>query len=148
VSDQKPRLRFDVRDDFKVQQVFLCVQAMNSLGEGEEPNPEKARQVPVSVPKPAAGLAFDYLWADVQKAVDWAEGLSYTYWIKAVDNNDVTGPGVTYSAPMQWSVVSLQTKRAELADQLKKHAESIKDLSGAQEDVRKELGELLKQEKK
>jgi hypothetical protein len=148
VSDQKPRLRFDVRDDFKVKEVFLCVQAMNSLGEGEEPNPEKAKQVPITVPKPAAGLSFDYLWTDVQKAVDWAEGLSYTYWIKAVDNNDVTGPGVTYSAPMQWSVVSLQTKRAELAEQLKKHAESIKDLSGAQEDVRKELGELLKQEKK
>lgn len=148
VSDQKPRLRFDVRDDFKVKQVFLCVQAMNSLGEGEEPNPEKAKQVPIPVPKPAAGLSFDYQWADVQKAVDWAEGLSYTYWIKAVDNNDVTGPGVTYSAPMQWSVVSLQTKRAELTEQLKKHAESIKDLSGAQEDVRKELGELLKQEKR
>lgn len=148
VPGQKPRLRFDVRDDFKVKEVFLCVQALNTLGEGEEPSPEKAKQIPLAVPKPAAGLSFDYEWADPAKAVDWAEGVTFAWWIKAVDNNDVTGPGVTYSAPRQWSVVSLQTKRAELAEQLKKHAESIKDLSGAQEDVRKELGELLKQEKK
>lgn len=148
VATQKPRVRFDVRDDYKVKQVFLCVQSVNSLGEGEEPDPAKAKEIPIDVPKPAAGLAFDYEWKEPGKAVDWAEGLTYTYWIKAVDNNDVTGPGITYSAPRQWSVVSLETKRAELAEQLKKHAESIKDLSGAQENVRKDLGELLKQEKK
>lgn len=148
VPEQKPRLRFDVRDDFKVKEVFLCVQSINSLGEGEEPDPAKAKQIPLTVPKSAAALSFDYEWADPGKSVDWAEGVSFVYWIKAVDNNDVTGPGVTYSAPRQWSVVSLQTKRAELAEQLRKHAESIKDLSGAQEDVRKELGEMLKQEKK
>jgi hypothetical protein len=148
VPGQKPRLRFDVRDDFKVKEVFLCVQALNTLGEGEEPDPEKARQIPLAVPKPSAGLSFDYEWSDPQKAVDWAEGVTFAYWIKAVDNNDVTGPGVTYSTPGQWSVVSLETKRAELAEKLRQHAESIKDLSGAQENVRKELGELLKQEKK
>lgn len=148
VPETKPRLRFDVRDDFKVKEVFLCVQALNTLGEGEEPDPEKARQIPLAVPKPSAGLSFDYEWSDPSKTVDWAEGVTFAYWIKAVDNNDVTGPGVTYSTPRQWSVVSLETKRAELSEQLRKHAELIKDLSGAQENVRKELGELLKQEKK
>ncbi len=56
VSDQKPRLRFDVRDDFKVKQVFLCVQRYEFPGRGvRSPNPEKAKQVPIAVPKPAAG---------------------------------------------------------------------------------------------
>ncbi|MGH8048264.1 MAG: DUF4175 family protein, partial [Chthoniobacterales bacterium] len=58
VATQKPRLRFEVRDDFKVTQVFLCVQQTNNLGEGEEPNPEKAKQIPIPMPKQAAGLAF------------------------------------------------------------------------------------------
>ena len=148
VAGQKPRLRFDVRDDFKVQEIFLCVQPVNSLGEGEEPNPEKAKQIPIPVPAPAAGLAFDYEWKDPEKSGDWAEGTTLAYWIKAVDNNNVTGPGVSYSFPRKWSVVSLQTKREELAEQLRKHAESIKDLSGTQENLRNEMGAILKQEEK
>ncbi len=147
ITTQLPRRRFEVRDDFQVQQVFLCVQPLSSLGEGEEPNPEKAKLIPIPVPQASARLAVDFEWKDPEKSVDWAEGQSFTCWIKAVDNNDVTGPGISYSAPWQWSVVSLQTKREELADQLRRHAESIKDLSGVQESVRKDLGEWLKQEK-
>lgn len=145
ISDRRPSLRFDVRDDFKVKDVFLCVQALNSLGEGEEPDPKKAKEIPIPVPRPAAGLTFNYEWKTPGESVDWSEGQSFACWIKAVDNNDVTGPGITYSSPQQWSVVSLQTKREELAEELRKHAEAIKDLSGAQEGVRNELGEILKQ---
>lgn len=148
IVNQTPQLRFEVRDDFKVQKVFLCVQSLNTLGEGEEPNPEKAKQIPLEVPQPAAALAFNHRWTDVRKQIDWAEGLSYITWIKAVDNNTVTGPGVTYSAPQHWAVVSVETRRGELAEQLKRQAESIKDLSGTQEEIRKKLGELLKLEKK
>ncbi|CAN5721317.1 hypothetical protein BH09VER1_BH09VER1_34780 [soil metagenome] len=146
VATQKPHIKFEVRDDFKVQQVFLCVQSLNTLGEGENPDPAKAKLIPITVPKAAAHIAFDFEWSDPEKTVDWAEGQSFAWWIKAVDNNDVTGPGVTISSPRQWSVVSLQTKRDELAAQLRKNAESIKDLSGAQESVRKSLGEWLKQD--
>ncbi|MEI6491021.1 MAG: hypothetical protein WCO94_00615 [Verrucomicrobiota bacterium] len=145
VPEQKPALRFDVLDDFRVKEVYLCVQPLSSLGEGEEPDPKKAKQIPISFPQPAAGLTFNYEWKNPGESVDWAEGQTFVYWIKAVDNNDVTGPGITYGSPRQWSVVSLQTKREELAEQLRKHAESIKDLSGAQEGARNELGEILKQ---
>lgn len=147
IATQRPRRRFEVRDDFRVEQVFLCVQPQMSLGEGEEPDPEKARQIPISVPEPSARLGFDFEWKDPGKTVDWADGQSFTCWIKAVDNNAATGPGISYSAPWQWSVVSLQTKREELAEQLRRHAESIKDLSGVQDDVRKDLGDWLKQDK-
>ena len=148
VPDQKPVLNFEIRDDFAVKEVFLCVQPHSSLGEGEEPDPNKARQIPIPVPKPAAGLNFHYEWKNPGESVDWAEGQTFTYWIKAVDNNDVTGPGISFSSPREWSVVSLQTKRDELAGQLRRHAESIKDLSGVQEGVRSGLGELLKQDNK
>jgi len=145
IPDQNPVLRFEVRDDFKVREVSLCVQPVSSLREGEEPDPKKAKEIPIPVPKPAAGLTFRYEWKNPRESLDWSEGQTYAYWIKAVDNNDVTGPGITYSSPRQWSVVSLQTKREELAEELRKHAEAIKDLSGAQEGVRNELGEILKQ---
>ena len=148
VIEQKPRLRFEVRDDFKVQEVFLCIQPVSSLGEGEEPDPKKAREIPIPVPVPAAGLAFDFEWKDPEKTGNWSEGTTLTYWIKAVDNNNVTGPGISYTSPREWSVVSLQTKREELAEQLRRHAESIKDLSGTQENLRNEMGEMLKQEDK
>lgn len=148
IPDQKPVLNFEIHDDFAVKDVFLCVQPHSSLGEGEEPDPNKARQIPISVPKPAAGLNFHYEWKNPGESVDWAEGQTFTYWIKAVDNNDVTGPGISFSSPREWSVVSLQTKREEFAGQLRRHAESIKDLSGVQEGVRNGLGELLKQDNK
>lgn len=148
VTEQKPRLRFEVRDDFKVQEVFLCIQPVSSLGEGEEPDPKKAKEIPIPVPGPAAGLAFDFEWKDPEKTGNWSEGTTLTYWIKAVDNNNVTGPGISYTSPREWSVVSLQTKREELAEQLRRHAESIKDLSGTQENLRNAMGEMLKQEDK
>ncbi len=146
VAGQKPRIRFVVSDDFKVQQVFLCVQSMKSLGEGETPDPAKAKEIPIPLPKPAARIAFNFEWTDPEKSVDWSDGQSFTCWIKAVDNNVVTGPGIGYSKPVEWSVVSLQAKRDELADQLRKNAESIRDLSGTQGGVRKSLQDLLKQD--
>lgn len=146
VAEQKPRIRFQVRDDFKISQVVLCVQQTNTLGEGEEPNPDKGTRIPIPMSQPAAGLTFDFEWKDPAKNVDWREGNTFTWWIQAVDNNDATGPGRTYTSPREWSVVSLQTKREELAEQLRKHAESIKDLSGAQENLRNQTGDLLKQD--
>jgi hypothetical protein len=100
------------------------------------------------VPKEAAGLSFNYEWADPAKSVDWAEGATFTYWIKAVDNNNVTGPGISYSEPRQWSVVSLQTKREELAEQMRRQAKLVEDLSNTQKGLRDELGELIKQGEK
>jgi hypothetical protein len=145
VAEQRPKLRFEVRDDFKVTKVFLCVQQTNNLGEGESPNPKNAKEIPITMPKEAAGLSFNYQWENPQSSVDWAEGNTFTYWIKAVDNNNVTGPGVSYSEPRQWAVVSLQTKREELAEQMRKQAKLVEDLSNTQKSLRDELGELIKQ---
>jgi len=146
VAGQNPRLRFEVRDDFKIQQVALLVQQTNTLGEGEEPDPDKATRIPIPMAQADAGLTFDFEWSMPSNNVDWREGNTFTYWIEAVDNNDVTGPGRFHTSPREWSVVSLQTKREELSEQLRKHAESIKDLSGAQENLRNRIGDLLKQD--
>jgi len=140
----KPRLRFTVRDDWATKQVFLCVQADRDLGEGEEPNPDKALQIPIPISKPAAGLTFNMEWQQPSARVDWAEGNSFHYWIKAVDNNNVTGPGVSYTEARQWSVVSEQTKRDELAEAKRKLADLLNGLSDTQKDMQKDLGDTLK----
>jgi hypothetical protein len=142
-----PRLRFTTRDDFQVKQVSLCVQPASTVGEGEAPDPAKAKKIPMAIPKPAAALVFDFEWKDPQKSVDWREGTVVYYWIEAVDNNDVTGPGVSHTPVRQWTLVSVETKRAELTETLRKHAESIEDLSRTQQDLRMRVEEMLKQEK-
>ena len=146
VAQQIPRLRFEVRDDFKVSQVIFCVQQTNVLDQGEKPDPAKALQIPIPVKLSAAGLTFDFEWQERAKHVAWKEGNTFTYWIKALDNNEVTGPGITYTAPREWSFVSLETKRQELAEQLRKQAEAIKALSEAQEILRNQTSDIIQQD--
>ena len=143
-----PRLRFTTRDDFQVKQVFLCVQPASALADGEAPNAEKAKKIALTIPKPAAALVFDYEWNDPAKSVEWQEGTVVHYWIEAVDNNDVTGPGITYSPVRQWTLVSVETKRSELTETLRRHAESIEDLSRTQQDLRSRVEGILNEEKK
>ncbi len=145
VATAQPGLRFDVRDDFLVQKVFLCVEPSDALAEGESPDPAKARRVPIEIKKPADALAFNFRWTDPEKTVNWTEGNTFYYWIEAVDNNNVTGPGITHTAVREWSVVSLKTKRDELTETLRKSADSIETLSRSQEELRSHISDLLKQ---
>ena len=144
IVKDRPRLRFQIRDDFKIKQVFLVIQATKDLGEGEEPSPEKGKLIEIPIEKPAAGLAFNFEWKDPEKTVDWAEGTTFNYWIKAVDNNDVTGPGISYSEPRQWSVVSEQTKREELAEKVRQAADLLKSLGETQDGIRNDVGQIIK----
>jgi uncharacterized coiled-coil DUF342 family protein len=43
-------------------------------------------------------------------------------------------------------VVSLETKKQELEEKLRKHAESIEDLSHTQQEIRDSVGSLIKKE--
>ena len=145
VATAVPGLRFEVRDDFLVEKVFLCVEPADTLAEGESPDPAKAKRIPIEIKKPAGALAFDFLWNDPGKNVNWQEGNTFYYWIEAVDNNMATGPGVTHTAERQWSVVSLKTKRDELTENLRKSADSIENLSRSQDELRSRVGNLLRQ---
>ena len=145
VPEDRPRLRFEVRDDFLIERVSLCVEPSDALGEGESPDPNKAKRVPIEIKKSAAALAFDFRWTDPEKTVKWQEGNTFYYWIEATDNNNVTGPGVTRTAVREWSVVSLKTKRDELTDSLRRSADSIENLSQSQEELRARVGALIQQ---
>ena len=144
VATVHPRLRFGVRDDFQVNQVFLCC---GTAGE----TPDSADQshllrIPLDVPKQAAALDFDYVWDPPAGSAIWKEGASFNYWIEAVDNNNVTGPGVSRTAVRQWQVISAEAKRQELADKMRTQADALGDLSQRQEQLRAAIGDALKQE--
>ena len=134
-----------MRDDFLVQKVLLCVEPADALGEGESADPAKATRIPIAIKQPARSLAFDFVWNDPEKTVKWQEGNTFYYWIEAMDNNNVTGPGITYTPVREWSVVSLKTKRDELTETLRKSADSIDNLSRSQEELRSQVDNLLKQ---
>jgi len=146
IETSHPRLRFEAHDDFQVKQVILCCQI--SDGESSEPAADTSKivKIPVDVAQPAGRLVFDYEWKNPGASVAWKEGTRLNYWIEAVDNNNVTGPGVGRSPVRKWEIVSAETKRQELAEKLRKHAESIEDLSRTQQQLRENVGELIKKE--
>ena len=144
IATAKPGLRFNVRDDFLIKKITLLIQAADSLGEGEEPSPAKAQRIPITIAKAAGALSFDYHWDDPGKTVKWLEGNTFHYWIEAVDNNDVTGPGVTLTPVREWGVVSVKTKHDELTDHLRQNAELIENLSNSQRELQTRVSDLLK----
>jgi len=147
VATAQPRLQFEVQDDFQVTQVFLCCETVESgVGAAEPTDPSKIKRVAMQVAQPSGRLIFDYEVRNPAALLPWKEGNTLNYWIEAVDNNDVTGPGIGKSAVHQWQVVSLETKKQELAEKLLKHAESIEDLSRTQQEIRDSVGALIKME--
>ena len=144
ITTAHPRLRFEVRDDFQVKQVFLCCGS-----DGEKPDSpmlSKLKRIPLEVPKPAGALNYDYLWEKTGESGLWKEGATINYWIEAMDNNDVTGPGIGRTPVHQWQVISIEAKRQELAEKLRKHGEAIDELSKRQEELRSNVGDLIKQD--
>ena len=144
MESSHPRLRFEARDDFLVKQVFLCCQISDGSADEGTPDDSKIVKIPIEVAQPAGRLIFDYEWNNPGASVAWKEGTKLNYWIEAADNNNVTGPGVGRSPVRKWEVVSLEAKRQELTDKLRKHAESIEDLSRTQQQLRENVGELIK----
>ena len=136
IQSSKPRLRFDVRDDFQVKAVTLCCKT--------DSEPDKTYRLPLDISKAGGALSFDFLLSDQKAALPWKEGTTLSWWIEAEDNNDVTGPGIGRSPEGQWVIVSLEAKRKELQDKISKSAETMEDLSKTNEELRKGVGEILK----
>lgn len=136
VKSARPRLRFEVRDDFQIKEVALCCKT--------DSEPDKTYRLPLDVSKAGGALSFDFLLSDQKAALPWKEGTTLSWWIEAADNNDVTGPGVGRSPEGQWVIVSLEAKRKELQDKISKSAETMEDLSKTNEELRKGVSEIMK----
>ena len=146
VATAHPRLRFEAHDDFQVKQVFLCLEADNGEVDEAAPDTSKIIKVPIEVPQPAGSLVFDFDWKNPGASAPWKEGSKFNYWIEAVDNNNVTGPGVGKSPVRKWEVVTLEAKRAEWPSSCASTPSPSKSLSRTQQELRESVGELIKKE--
>ena len=155
IETEHPRFRFKVTDDFQVKQVFLCCESVAQAAAGSDETPqadatapaaEDIKRIPIDVPSAAASLTFDYDWKAAADSGIWKEGKTISYWIEAVDNNNVTGPGIGKSGKRQWRVISIEEKKKELTDKLSEEAEKIDADSEKQKELQKNVGDMIKQQ--
>jgi hypothetical protein len=155
-------LRFTVLDDYRTENVSIAYEIQRATPEGQAPapaegeasNPEAASaekaaehgKLPLVMPGPGTGtLAFqtEFKLTDIQPPL--MVGDSVTFMVEALDNNNVTGPGIGRSNPRSLEIVSPEEKRKEILERLRRNAEAMDDLSRMQEEVRKGVGDLIKQ---
>jgi hypothetical protein len=75
------------------------------------------------------------------------EGSVIEYWLEAVDNNNVTGPGRGSSEHYSARVVSEAEKLAELAARMEASYQDVQQATDQQAKSHEELGKLLKEQK-
>ena len=140
----RPSLRFSVRDDFGIQQVTLRYEVERPAADGEEPakNPGEVR-----LPSPAGVASLDgaYAWDLATQKPELSAGCTVQYWIEAVDNNNVTGPGIGQSARKMLVLVSEQEEQTELLQRLGAGAAGVEELYQNQLKANEELNTTVHQ---
>lgn len=136
VTSSKPALKFVVRDDFKVSEVTLCCQPDDAE--------DKVFRIPLPLAFPAGSVRFDEVLKDPASKLRWKEGRTFTWWIEARDNNTVTGPGIARSNTGEWVIISKDAKQKELQERIQSSARTLEELSKKQEDLRGDVGNILK----
>jgi hypothetical protein len=132
VAATQPQLSYDVRDDFAIKDLTLCVRT--------DEEAEKIVRLPMPLRDQGSGRAtLEAALTNPGEKLPWKEGVTLTYWLEATDNNDVTGPGIGKSPERQWAIISLEAKRRELAEKLSNSASGIRNLARTQ----KELSETV-----
>jgi hypothetical protein len=129
---------FDAADDFGIAKLALKYK----IDDGD------VRAIPLDVAKAGEAapksLHKRYVWALSKLTPRSAtqptlEGSTIEYWLEAIDNNDVTGPGVGESEHYSARVVSEAEKRAEILARL---GSSIQDVQRGVDDQDKLHGGL------
>ena len=129
----------DVADDFEIAKLRLRYK-VSTIEEGAEQtveldlegqNPQRLRR--------------RHEWKIGALNPPLSEGSVIEYWIEAVDNNDVTGPGIGVSEHQFAKVVSESEKRADLLNRAGDYLGSISDLAADQDKLNKNLGVIIRE---
>ena len=135
-----PKIVFEVGDDFAVSRLRLCYEIGDPAPSAEDEVPPPVLQTPIDFDLKAIKIApgspavVTYVWDIPSQNPPWREGQVINYWIEAVDNNNVTGPGVTVSNKQHFSIVSPEVVQAQMLKQL--------------QDVTDSMHQMLEKEKK
>jgi hypothetical protein len=140
----KPILVFNANDDYGLSKLNIMFQLVPPTVPGQEaPPPPPARAIAVKLNDTNGGTAYRYQLDLSSLVPSLAEGWSVDYWIEAMDNNNVTGPGVSKTERKQLAIVSPEEKQAEIFERLKQNADAIDNLSNTQQKISNEVGDAL-----
>ena len=135
-----PKIVFEVGDDFALSRLRLCYDIGDPAPSAEDEVPAPVLQTPIDFDlkaiktAPGSPAVVTYVWDIPSQKPPWREGQVIDYWIEAVDNNNVTGPGVTVSPKQHFSIVSPEVVQAQMLKQL--------------QDVTDSMHQMLEKEKK
>lgn len=122
-------IAFHAEDDFGVSKVFLHYVVNNG--------PEKLVGFDLGG---AASRRVDRSFEWDLAALKLAPGGLVDYWLEAVDNNDVTGPGRGSTGHCKIKIVTAEEKRAELSERMDQSYGSLDQVSQSEEEAAKQLG--------
>jgi hypothetical protein len=140
----KPVLVFNANDDYGLSKLNVMFQLIPPTVPGQEaPPPPPARAIAVKLNDANGVTAYRYQLDLSSLAPSLAEGWSVDYWVEAIDNNNVTGPGISRTERKQLAIVSPEEKQAEIFERLKQNADAIDNLSNTQQKISNEVGDSL-----
>jgi hypothetical protein len=143
----EPVIVFDASDDYGLTQLTIHYQVAAPVVVGEQNNQpaSEVQNIPIKIKPAQEGHRYEYVVDVAAQNPPWQEGYTVNYWIEAVDNNTVTGPGVTRTDHRQFEIISVEAKEAEILERLKQNADEIDAVSGKQQKINDDVGEAIPQ---
>ncbi|NJK90702.1 MAG: DUF4175 domain-containing protein [Blastochloris sp.] len=140
----KPLIEFRVSDDYALKHLAL-VYIITETASGESGDAEEQHRIEFPVDgKSGPPREESYSWEISTTKPGVKEGQNLTYWIEAEDNNNVTGPGIGRSKRQQFVVVTVQEKRDEIAERVKKQADELNNINKTQKELSDEVKGLIR----
>lgn len=127
---------FSTTDDFGVGKVALHY-TVDQTGKGEE------KTIEFNLDSPSRNLQRRFDWKISTLQPPPPLGSTIEFWIEAMDDNNITGPGIGVSDHYQAKLVTEKDKRADISNRLTNTMESMEEVVKTQEDQNKELGKLI-----
>jgi hypothetical protein len=143
----KPAIDFTASDDYGLARLTLKYQVNPPAvaGQAAAGPPPAVQSIPIPVKKPGEGQDYEFVLDVGAQKPPWEEGEKVNYWIEAVDNNTATGPGVSSTDHKEFDIISVEAKREEIIERIKKNAEEIDTISGTQDKVNKDIDNAIPQ---
>jgi hypothetical protein len=139
----KPMLEFSVKDDFGIKSITLAYETTKPAI-GEESAAPEAGRLQLNIPPGLTTTKLTYTWDLSGQKPLLTKGSTLRYWIEAVDNNNVTGPGIGESAKKSIVIVSEDEKKAELMETLGAKAADLENVYNSQKKVNEGLDATIR----
>jgi hypothetical protein len=129
---------FEASDDYAIGRVRLRYRTDRAEGDAGD----KAIELDLGGEAPKS-IRRRFAWSLAALRPPPSEGGTIEYWLEVLDNNDVTGPGLSATDHFQAKVVDESTKRADLMNRLSDYLTTLTDVARDQEQLSENLGAII-----